>query len=147
MSARVSIWTDGACSGNPGPGGWGCIVEQDGQRNEYSGGEATTTNNRMELQALIEGLRRVPAGTRVQIVTDSEYLAKGITSWLSGWVRKGWVSSTGAPVKNQGHWQELLDLLQKHPHEVEWVRGHQGHPENERCDQLARAATKRAMGK
>lgn len=137
------LWCDGACSGNPGPGGWGCIVEIDGARHEYSGGRARTTNNQMELQALIEGLKSLPAGTRVQIVTDSEYLTKGISSWLKGWIRNGWKTASKQPVKNQEQWQQLHDLLQSHPHRVEWVRGHAGHAENERCDELARMAIRR----
>ena len=134
------IYCDGACSGNPGPGGWGCIVEQKGVRRELSGGLARTTNNQMELQALIEGLRTVAPGTQVRVVTDSEYVAKGVTSWLKGWVRNGWRTASKAPVKNRELWQELHALLQERPHVMEWVRGHAGHPENERCDELARAA-------
>ena len=137
------LWCDGACSGNPGPGGWGCIVEIDGARHEYSGGRARTTNNQMELQALIEGLKSLPSGTRVQIVTDSEYLTKGISSWLKGWIRNGWKTASKQPVKNQEQWQQLNDLLQARPHRVEWVRGHAGHAENERCDELARMAIRR----
>ncbi len=142
-SSGVRLWCDGACSGNPGPGGWGCIVEIDGARHEYSGGRARTTNNQMELQALIEGLKSLPAGTRVQIVTDSEYLTKGISSWLKGWIRNGWKTASKQPVKNQEQWQQLNDLLQARPHRVEWVRGHAGHAENERCDELARMAIRR----
>ncbi len=136
------LWCDGACSGNPGPGGWGCIVEHDGARQELSGARARTTNNQMELQALIEGLKTVPPGTRVRIVTDSEYVSKGITSWMRGWIRNGWKTAAKQPVKNQEQWQQLNDLLQTRPHKIEWVRGHSGHPENERCDELARAAIK-----
>jgi ribonuclease HI len=141
-SSAAKIFCDGACAGNPGPGGWGCIVEMDGARREYSGGRARTTNNQMELQALIEALKTVPAGTRVQIVTDSEYLSKGISSWLRGWIRNGWKAASKQPVKNREQWQEINDLLAARPHRVEWVRGHAGHPENERCDELARAAIK-----
>lgn len=142
VSTIAKIFCDGACAGNPGPGGWGCIVEMDGTRHEYSGGRARTTNNQMELQALIEALKTVPVGTRVQIVTDSEYVSKGITSWLRGWIRNGWKTASKQPVKNREQWQELNDLLGARPHRVEWVRGHAGHPENERCDELARAAIK-----
>jgi ribonuclease HI len=141
-SSAAKIFCDGACAGNPGPGGWGCIVEIDGTRREYSGGRARTTNNQMELQALIEALKSVPTGTRVQIVTDSEYVSKGISSWLRGWIRNGWKTASKQPVKNREQWQELNDLLGARPHRVEWVRGHAGHPENERCDELARAAIK-----
>ena len=140
-----TIFCDGACTGNPGPGGWACIVEQDGARRELSGGLARTTNNQMELQALIEGLKAVPSGTRVHIVTDSEYVAKGITSWLKGWIKNGWRTASKQPVKNRELWQELHALLQARPHRVEWVRGHSGHAENERCDELARAAIKHVL--
>ena len=139
-ASLITIFCDGACSGNPGPGGWGCIVEQGHERRELSGGHPQTTNNQMELQALIEGLHAVPIGTRVRIITDSEYVAKGITSWLRGWMKNGWKTASKQPVKNRERWQELQMLLSERPHEVEWVRGHNGHPENERCDELARAA-------
>ena len=140
---NATIFCDGACTGNPGPGGWGCIVEYDGARQEFSGGRKRTTNNQMELQALIEGLREVPSGVRVRIVTDSEYLSKGVSNWMHAWVRNGWMTSTRQPVKNQDQWMELYDLLTKRPYTAEWVRGHNGHPENERCDELARAAVGR----
>jgi ribonuclease HI len=146
-TSTVRIWCDGACAGNPGPGGWGCIVEIGGQRHEYSGGNPRTTNNQMELQALIEALKNVPAGTSVHIETDSEYLSKGITQWLRGWVRNGWKTAAKQPVKNQEQWQQMHALLQERPHKVSWVRGHAGHPENERCDELARAAIKQSTGK
>lgn len=147
IASTVRIWCDGACAGNPGPGGWGCIVEIGGQRHEYSGGNPRTTNNQMELQALIEALKNVPVGTSVQIETDSEYLSKGITQWLRGWIRNGWKTAAKQPVKNQEQWQQLHALLQERPHKVSWVRGHAGHPENERCDELARAAINRASGR
>ena len=139
----AKIWCDGACSGNPGPGGWGTIVEQDGVRRELSGGKARTTNNQMELQGLIEGLKAVPEGTRVEIVSDSEYVGKGVTSWMKGWIKNGWKNAAKQPVKNQELWQELNALLQTRPHSVQWVRGHAGHAENERCDELAREANSR----
>ena len=141
-ATTVKIWGDGACSGNPGPGGWGAILEEDGVRRELSGGRARTTNNQMELQAVIESLKAVAPGTRVEICTDSEYLTKGITTWLKGWKRNGWKTASKQPVKNQEQWQELDELLASRPHKVEWVRGHNGHAENERCDELARAAIK-----
>ncbi len=139
------IFCDGACSGNPGPGGWACIVEQDGRRQELSGGRARTTNNQMELQALIEGLQAVEAGTKVLIITDSEYVSKGITTWIAGWIRKGWRTASGGAVKNVDQWQQLYGLVQQRPFRVEWVRGHSGHPENERCDELARAAIRQLL--
>ena len=140
---EATIFCDGACAGNPGPGGWACIVEMDGLRRELSGGRARTTNNQMEMQALIEGLKAVPAGTRVHVVTDSEYLAKGVTDWLRGWVRNGWKTASKKPVKNQELWQEIQRLTALRPTKMEWVRGHAGHPENERCDELARAEIKK----
>jgi ribonuclease HI len=142
-TTTAKIWCDGACSGNPGPGGWGTIVEQDGVRRELSGGKARTTNTQMELQGLIEGLKAVPEGTRVEIVSDSEYVGKGITSWMKGWIKNGWKNASKQPVKNQELWQELNALLQTRPHSVQWVRGHAGHEENERCDELAREAISR----
>ena len=139
-TSLVTVFCDGACSGNPGPGGWGAIVEASGERRELSGGQARTTNNQMELMALIEALKTVAPGTRVKIVTDSEYVSKGVTSWLKGWIKNGWKTASKQPVKNRELWQELHALLQARPHVMEWVRGHNGHPENERCDELARAA-------
>lgn len=139
-SLLTTIYCDGACSGNPGPGGWGTIVEQDGARRELSGGKLATTNNQMELMGLIEGLKAVPEGSSVRVITDSEYVAKGVTSWLKGWIRNGWKTASKQPVKNKELWQELHALLQTRPHKIEWVRGHAGHAENERCDELARAA-------
>lgn len=138
--SEAIIYCDGACSGNPGPGGWGTIVEQNGARRELSGGHPKTTNNQMELLGMIEGLRAVAPGTRVKIVTDSEYVVKGATTWIKGWIRNGWKTASKAPVKNQELWQQLHALLQERPHTIEWVKGHAGHAENERCDELARAA-------
>lgn len=134
------IYCDGACSGNPGPGGWGCIVEQDGIRREFSDGKASATNNQMEMKALIEGLKAVAPGTQVKVVTDSEYVVKGATQWLKGWIRNGWRTASKQPVKNQPLWEEIDQLLQERPHRFQWVKGHAGHPENERCDELARRA-------
>ena len=139
-SGEATIFCDGACSGNPGAGGWGTIVEMDGARHEASGAAARTTNNQMELQALIEGLKLVPADTKVKVVTDSEYVAKGATQWLKGWIKNGWKTASKQPVKNKELWQELNILLQSRPHTFQWVRGHAGHAENERCDELARQA-------
>ena len=136
----VRIWCDGACSGNPGPGGWGAIVEINGERRELSGGKPRTTNNQMELQGVIAALQSLPDGTRVEIVSDSEYVCKGVTSWMKGWIKNGWKNAAKQPVKNQELWKELNELLQTHPHKISWVRGHAGHAENERCDELARAA-------
>ena len=140
LSGQATIFCDGACSGNPGAGGWGTIVEMDGARREISGGAARATNNQMELQALIEGLKLVPAETKVKVVTDSEYVAKGATQWLKGWIKNGWKTASKQPVKNKELWQELNILLQSRPHTFQWVRGHAGHAENERCDEMARQA-------
>ena len=135
---EISIYCDGACSGNPGPGGWGCLVERGGETHEYSGGAARTTNNKMELQALIEGLKVVPDGA-LKIVTDSEYVVKGATQWMRGWKRNGWKTASRQPVKNQELWEEIDELLQGRTFQFEWVKGHAGHAQNERCDELARA--------
>lgn len=134
------IFCDGACSGNPGPGGWGCIVQHDGAQHEYSGGAARTTNNQMELQALIEALKNSPKDATLRIVTDSEYLAKGVTQWMKGWIKNGWQTAARKPVKNQEFWREINLLLLGKEYSFEWVKGHSGHPENERCDELAREA-------
>ena len=139
-SGPMRIWCDGACSGNPGAGGWGTIIEINGARRELSGGRARTTNNQMELQALIEGLRAIPSDASVHVVTDSEYVVKGATQWMRGWIRNGWKTAAKKPVKNQEQWEAIHELLQNRQHEFEWVRGHAGHAENERCDELARNA-------
>jgi ribonuclease HI len=137
-STPVTIFCDGACSGNPGAGGWGCIVESDGMRHEYSGGALRTTNNQMELQALIAALQHAPRARALRIVTDSEYLAKGVTQWMKNWIRNGWRTASKQPVKNQELWREINLLLTGREYSFEWVKGHSGHPENERCDELAR---------
>ena len=132
----VEIYTDGACSGNPGPGGWGAILRYGGHEKELSGGEADTTNNRMELLAAIRALESLKRSCRVEVYTDSTYVQKGVTEWLKGWKAKGWP----ARIKNQDLWQELDKMLEKHEVTFHWVRGHDGHPENERADELARKA-------
>jgi ribonuclease HI len=134
----VVIYTDGACSGNPGPGGWGAILISGAHRKEIKGGEAVTTNNRMELTAAISALEALKRPSHVDIHTDSEYVQKGISLWIHGWKRKGWKTASGSPVKNADLWQRL-EAAQL-PHEVRWhwVRGHAGHLENERADELAR---------
>lgn len=141
----VQIFTDGACSGNPGPGGWACILRHPatGKELERSGGEAQTTNNQMELQAVIEGLKLLSRRSRVEVVTDSTYVAKGCLEWLPGWKQKGWRRRDGGrlvPIKNESHWRTLDELLSKHSVRFTLVKGHAGHPENERCDVLAVAA-------
>jgi ribonuclease HI len=140
MSDVVEIFCDGACSGNPGPGGWGTILRLGNNEKELSGGEPATTNNRMELTAAIAGLAALKRPCRVVITTDSQYLVKGMTEWISGWIRKGWVNSKKEPVVNRDLWERLLELTGIHTVEWRWVRGHDGHAENERCDELARSA-------
>ena len=139
---EVVLYSDGACSGNPGPGGWAFILHHkpSGKRIEVSGAVYSTTNNQMELQAVIEGLRRLKRPTRVHVVTDSSYVQQGITEWIHQWKRQGWkrkTSSASKPVKNLQHWKELDSLVEQHQVTFELVRGHSGHPENERCDELA----------
>jgi ribonuclease HI len=136
----VEIFTDGACSGNPGPGGWGAILRWDGQERELSGGEAETTNNRMELTAAIEALKALKRAVRVDLHTDSTYVKDGITKWIHGWKTKGWKTAAKKPVKNQDLWRALDEALADHEVRWHWVKGHSGHPENERADALARAA-------
>lgn len=134
----VLLFTDGACLGNPGPGGWGALLRFNGTEKEMSGGTADTTNNRMELQAVIEGLNALTRPCTVEVYTDSQYVQKGITEWISGWKARGWKTAAKKPVKNADLWQ-ALDAAQD-PHRVSWhwVKGHAGHPENERVDDLAR---------
>jgi ribonuclease HI len=133
----VEIYTDGACSGNPGPGGWGALLRYNGRERELSGGEPHTTNNRMELTAVIKALTTLSRPCAVVLHTDSQYVQKGISQWLQGWKRKGWKTTTG-PVKNVDLWQELDRLNQYHQVQWLWVKGHDGHPDNERADALAR---------
>ena len=137
---KVEIYTDGACQGNPGPGGWGTILRYKGTEKELSGYAPATTNNRMELQAAIEGLQTLTRPMDVHLYTDSLYLKDGITKWLPQWKQKNWRTSSHAPVKNKDLWEVLDVLSQKHTITWLWVRGHTGHPENERADALARAA-------
>ncbi|AMV71085.1 ribonuclease HI [Desulfuromonas carbonis] len=136
----VEIFSDGACSGNPGPGGWGTILRYDGKVKELSGYAPETTNNRMELTGAIAGLSALKRPCRVKLTTDSEYVKKGITEWIDGWVRRGWKNSQKKDVANRDLWEELLEQSRRHQVEWHWVRGHAGHAENERCDELARAA-------
>lgn len=141
----VQLFTDGACKGNPGPGGWGCILlhPATGSEKEFSGGLRDTTNNQMELQAVISGLQTLKKRSRVEVVTDSQYVAKGCKEWLPGWKRNGWKRREGKrlkPIKNEDYWRTLDELLAMHDIHFTVVRGHTGHPENERCDELAVAA-------
>ena len=139
----IEAFTDGACSGNPGPGGWGAILRWRGHEKELSGGESQTTNNRMELMAAIRVLEAIKGeNRRVKIVTDSNYLRQGITQWIHAWRRKGWKTADNKPVKNKDLWQRLEAALKTHTVEWAWTKGHAGHPENERADELAREALK-----
>ena len=134
---RVELFTDGACRGNPGPGGWGVLLRYGEHERELSGGEAETTNNRMELTAAIEGLRALTRPCRVDLYTDSEYVRRGITEWLARWKTNGWRTAGRRPVKNADLWQALDEAAARHRIEWHWVKGHSGHPENERADALA----------
>jgi ribonuclease HI len=138
--SRVSLYTDGACSGNPGPGGWGALLIFGDHRRELSGGARDTTNNRMELQAVIEGIRALNRRVPVTIYTDSTYVMKGMTEWISGWKAKGWKTAAKKPVKNEDLWRELDAALHGHEVEWRWVKGHAGDPGNEAADALARGA-------
>nr|VFJ75477.1 MAG: ribonuclease HI [Candidatus Kentron sp. FW] len=140
MNNTVEIFTDGACRGNPGPGGWGVLLRYRGHEKTLSGAEKFTTNNRMELMAAIAGLEALKRRCRVKLTTDSQYLRDGITRWIAGWKRKGWQTGNKTPVKNQDLWQRLDALSSHHDISWAWVRGHNGHPENEQVDALARKA-------
>jgi ribonuclease HI len=134
------MYTDGACSGNPGPGGWGAVLMAGKHRKEMSGGERETTNNRMEMMAVIRGLEALKRGCSVAIHTDSTYVMKGITEWLDNWKARGWRTASKQPVKNVDLWQRLEQALEDHEVRWHWVKGHSGVPENERADELARKA-------
>ena len=133
----VEIFTDGACKGNPGPGGWGAIIRSGAHEKELSGGEPLTTNNRMEMLAAIRALQALKRPCTVTLHTDSNYLKDGITKWIHGWQRNGWKTADRKPVKNAELWQELLEATARHRIDWRWVKGHAGHPENERADRLA----------
>jgi ribonuclease HI len=144
MKKHVQIYTDGACSGNPGPGGWGAILVYGDKEKELSGHEEHTTNNRMELMAAIMGLAKLKTSCRVDVYTDSTYVQKGITEWLKGWKAKGWKTADKKPVKNADLWQQLEEAAARHDVSWHWVRGHDGHEYNERADKLAVEAIKKA---
>lgn len=137
---QIELITDGACSGNPGPGGWGAILRAKGNEKELSGGEKLTTNNRMEMMAVIAGLEALKRPCHVTITTDSQYVMKGMTEWLAGWKARNWRTAARQPVKNADLWQRLDAAVQPHKVDWRWVRGHDGHPDNERADKLAVAA-------
>jgi ribonuclease HI len=134
----VVIHTDGACSGNPGPGGWGVVMDYNGVRKELHGGAAATTNNRMEITAAVESLNALKRPCKVEMHVDSQYVKDGITKWIHGWKRNGWKTADKKPVKNVELWQALDEAIQRHEISWHWVKGHDGHPENERADELAR---------
>ena len=135
---KVIIYTDGSCLGNPGPGGWGVLYTYKGNTKEVSGGEPETTNNRMELMAAIVALEGLKRPCEVTLISDSQYVRKGITEWIQGWVKKGWKNSQGKEVVNRDLWERLLKAVEPHTIEWQWVKGHSGHPENEKVDFLAR---------
>mgnify|MGYP001806263179 CR=1 FL=1 len=145
MSEKVEIFTDGACSGNPGPGGWGVILRFRGVEKEMCGGENPTTNNRMEMLAAIKALETLTRPCDVVLCTDSQYVMKGITEWLRGWKARGWKTADKKPVKNDDLWQRLDQACARHRITWQWVRGHAGHPENERADQLARLGLRQSL--
>lgn len=144
---RIDIWTDGACSGNPGPGGWGALLENGKHRKEIYGGEADTTNNRMELRAAIEALNTLKRASNVRLHTDSTYVKDGLTKWIHNWKRNGWRTAAKKPVKNADLWQALDDAAARHKIEWIWVKGHAGDPGNEKADELARLGAEEARDK
>lgn len=147
MKKIVEIFTDGACRGNPGPGGWGALLRYQEHQKKLNGAEADTTNNRMELTAAIEALKHLKQSSVVHLTTDSVYVKNGITDWMPKWKRKGWKTADNKPVKNQDLWQQLDEIVQQHEVEWFWVKGHSGHVENEIADQLANAAIDVLLGK
>ena len=140
MTDRVEIFNDGACKGNPGPGGWGALLRINGQSKELKGSEPETTNNRMEMQAVISALESLKKPCMVQLTTDSKYVLDGVKSWMPNWKKRGWKTASKAPVKNKDLWMQIDVLVQAHDIEWAWVKGHSGHVENERVDQLANDA-------
>jgi ribonuclease HI len=140
---QVDIFTDGACKGNPGPGGWAAILRMGAHEKELVGGEAATTNNRMEMTAILRGLTALNEPCAVTVHTDSRYVIDGMTQWIFGWQKRGWVNAAKKPVANEDLWRELIAAARPHKVSWEWVKGHSGHPENERCDELASAEAAR----
>jgi len=141
----IKIWTDGACLGNPGPGGWGALMRWNGHEKALSGDEANTTNNRMELMAAIQALEALKRPSQVELTTDSQYVRKGMLEWMSNWKKNGWRTASKKPVKNDDLWKRLDSAVARHQVEWHWVKGHSGHPENERADELASSAARAAL--
>jgi ribonuclease HI len=141
----VEIFADGACSGNPGPGGYGAILKYGKTVKEISGCAPQTTNNRMEMTGIIEALRLIKRPCRIKVVTDSSYVVKGMSEWVPRWIKKNWMTASKKPVLNRNLWETLMELSQPHEIKWEWIRGHAGHKENERCDRLAREAIRRCL--
>ncbi|GMT42628.1 MAG: ribonuclease H [bacterium] len=134
---KVEIFCDGSCLGNPGPGGWGAIIRSGQKEVELSGGKRMTTNNEMEMTAVIESLKTLASPSEAVVTTDSQYVVKGMTQWIHSWIKNGWKTANKKPVKNRGLWEEMFSLSARHEVKWSWIRGHAGHPENERCDRLA----------
>ncbi|AOE49368.1 ribonuclease HI [Kangiella sediminilitoris] len=143
---KIEIYTDGACKGNPGPGGWGALLRYGDHEKRLYGGELETTNNRMELTAAIEALKALKRSCHVELTTDSVYVKNGINQWLKGWKAKGWKTAGKKPVKNKDLWQQLDEQVSKHDINWHWVKGHSGHPENEIADELANLGVEKALG-
>jgi ribonuclease HI len=144
VTALIEVFTDGACKGNPGPGGWGAVLRYGEHEKELSGGETQTTNNRMELMAVIQALEALKRPARVRVTTDSQYVKRGVSEWMPKWKRNGWMTAERKPVKNKDLWERLDRALSAHQMEWAWVKGHAGHPENERADALANRGIPRA---
>ena len=143
----IEIYSDGACSGNPGPGGYGAILKYGDRIKEISGFDPATTNNRMEMRGVIEALRLIKRPSKIKVVTDSNYVVKGMTEWIMGWIKKKWMNASKKPVLNKDLWEALLELSRTHDIQWTWIKGHAGHQENERCDQLARDAIKKGQAR
>lgn len=145
--AEVELFTDGACKGNPGPGGWGVLMRYGAHEKRLCGGEPATTNNRMELTAVIEGLNALNRPAAIHVYSDSQYVQKGVSEWMPNWKRRNWRTASGQPVKNQDLWQALDAVTRRHQISWHWVKGHAGHPENEEADRLANLGVERILGK
>lgn len=146
MTDVVEIFTDGACKGNPGPGGWGALLRYQGNEREIFGGDPVTTNNRMELMAVIQALATLKRSCRIELTTDSKYVMQGVQQWLENWKARGWKTASKQPVKNQDLWQLLDEQVQRHQIQWRWVAGHTGHPGNERADELANKGVEEILG-